>query len=135
MNVWGGGSYSHNTEGTSSASSGLVTVSTDWSIKGDESFLWESSESQIKDLVRLSSDLFESGTWTLKMDVLNLSSSFSICLFNNTENQVRVTVPESNDVTHVELSLEVGETNFLSCRVISTNPAKFHCDNISMVHQ
>ena len=135
MNVWSGGNYSHNTSGISSASDGLVTVSSDWASKGDESFLWEASTSQIKDLVRVSTDILEAGTWTLTMDVLNLSSAFVISFFSSTENQVRVTVPASNNVTNIELSITLTTEEFLSCRIVTSDAAKFLCDNVSIVNQ
>ena len=136
MNVWSGGDYSHNTTGLYSSDVITKEVSSDWSIKGNESFLCNKVSDSLSDLIRIASTSFENGeSYTLKMKVLNLSSSsFNVIFFNGSSNQVNVSVPASNDVVPVELTLsEVSTETYLACRLGSATP-KFYCDDLTIIH-
>ena len=135
-NLWSGGNYSHNTSGIFGNMSEYVTVSSDWSSIGNESFLVNFTSTDI-DLIRVSnsSSNLDAGDYVLKMDILNLGPSFNIQFFNGTNNHTTISIPESTDVTHVELTLTL-DTNYsyLSCRVRNTTNVKFYWDNIKMLH-
>ena len=132
MNLWSGGAYLHNTTGIYNSTSREVSVSNDWSSKGDESFLWEST-STVADLFRITNSY--TGNYILKMDVYNPTSDVTVIFFNNTDNQSRVTVPKSNGVTPIQISLQIVESAYISCRInIPENSvSKFYCDNISIM--
>ena len=132
MNLWSGGAYLHNITDIYNNTSREVSVSNDWSSKGDESFLWEST-STVTDLFRITNSY--TGNYILKMDVYNPTSEVTIIFFNRTDNQSRVTVPKSNEVTQIQLSLKVVTTSYLSCRINipQDSVSKFYCDNISIM--
>lgn len=132
MNLWSGGDYLHNTTGIISSPNRDVSISSDWSSQGDESFLWE-SDSTITDLFRLSAGSYDEGTYILKMDVYSPTVSVNIIFFNSSNIQSRVTVPKSDEVTPVELTLTPNNTSYLSCRVSVSDGTKFYCDNIHII--
>ena len=131
MNVWSGGAYSQNTSGLFSGQNITNTVSSDWSSKGDNSFLSVTSETS-GTLVRLSAGSFDSGSYLLTMDVYNVGPSFKISFFGSSDNNQKVTIPESNEVTHVELTLTADNSNYLDIRVAATDGAKFYWDHASI---
>lgn len=132
MNLWSGGDYLHDTTGVFSSSNREISVSSDWSSKGNESFLWE-SDSTVTDLFRIPAGSYDEGTYILKMDVYSPTVSVNIIFFNSSDIQSRVTVPKSDEITPVELTLTPNNTNYLSCRVSASNGTKFYCDNICIV--
>ncbi len=133
-NVWSGGDYTHDTTGFYNSPSITKSVSSDWSSVGDESILIEITGEVIADILRLSAGSFELGSYILKMDVYNLGPSFRMSFFHTSSNYQRVTIPESDEVTPVELTLTPDNIEaYLSCRVSTTGGAKFYCDNISII--
>ena len=131
VNVWSGGQYSQNTTGLYVNSTLTYSVSSDWSSIGDESFLVEATGDVLVDLIRLAAGSFELGSYTLKMDVYNIGPSFKVSFFHTSSNYQRVTIPESDEVTPVEITLTPDSSEaYLSCRVSNSNGVKFYCDNI-----
>ena len=133
FNLWSGGEQLHNTTGIYNSASRTVSVSSDWSSKGNESFYVENPSANITDLIRLSSGNFEIGQYTLKLKVLNQESSINISLFNSTDVKSSVVVPASEEPTDIALTLEVPSTEgYLSCRINSPDDTSFYCDEISL---
>ena len=134
LNVWNGGEYLNNTTGFFSSTHIDLTVSSDWSSKGDKSLLVAGVDDNGGDLVRLGAGTYESRTYILKMDIYNPSGEgFNVSFFNSSTNYQKVTIPQSDEVTHVELTLTPDTTGYLSIRISATSNTNFYCDNISII--
>ncbi len=132
-NVWSAGEYSNDTTGFYSSQNRTLTVSPDWCSIGDKSLLVVGTDVSATDLVRLSAGTYESGNYVLKMDVYNIGDDVVVILFNGSTNSQRVTVPQSDEVTPIELTLTADNEGYLSIRIGSITNCKFYCDNISII--
>lgn len=112
------------------------SLSQDWKINGDKSFYIDFGENpdssyKLVDLFRLLSDTYESGNYTVQVDIYKVSGSFSIVFFNQTNISRIDNIPNGESI--LSLSGDVINKNYLSLRVLTSSTAKVYFDNISLI--
>lgn len=108
-----------------------INIDHSWSVNGNTSFISKFNDAAVFDLFRLSAGTFESGDYTMTLDVYNPNMAISIILFNQS-NVSRVNVPASEEVTQVTLTGNITNENYLSCRVSGILSAISYYDNINL---